>query len=141
MASRADRETRRRQTFISLDDATAESRYGLEPACDVTPEKIYERRWALTLLDQAFGRLQAEMAASGKARHFDELSGFLTSQATQGDCATAGALLEMTPGAVAVAVHRLRQRYHDLVREEIAHTVASPAELEEEIRWLFAAVA
>jgi DNA-directed RNA polymerase specialized sigma24 family protein len=129
------------RTPISLDDTTAERRYGLELVNDETPERIYERRWALTLLDQAFGRLRAEMAASGKSRHFDQLSGLLTSQATRKERAAAGAPLEMTAGAVAVAVHRLRQRYHDLVCEEIAHTVASPAEVDNEIRWLFAAVA
>ncbi len=129
------------QVPISLDDDTAESRYARESVPDLTPEKLYERRWALTLLDQALVQLQAEMAAAGKARQFDQLRTFLTTEATRSDYAAVGAPLEMTAGTVAVAVHRLRQRYRELVREEIAHTVASPAEIEDEIRWLFAAVA
>jgi RNA polymerase sigma-70 factor (ECF subfamily) len=128
------------QSIISLDDKTPESRYCLEPASDLTPERIYERRWALTLLDQALARLQAEMTAAGKSRHFEQLTAFLTSEATQEDYAAAGTPLAMTPGAVAVAVHRLRQRYGELVREEIAHTIGSRDEVEDEVRWLFAVV-
>ncbi len=127
------------QAFISFDAQTAESRYALEPQSDLTPERAYERRWALTLLDLAMVRLEEESVAAGKGRQFSQLERFLTSEATQSDCAAAGAQLGMTPGAVAVAIHRLRQRYRELVREEIGHTVASPTEVEEEIRWLFVA--
>ena len=81
------------------------------------------------------------MAAAGKSGHFEQLTAFLTSEGTQSDYAVAGAPLAMTPGAVAVAVRRLRQRYGELVREEIAHTVGSRDEVEEEVRWLFAVVA
>jgi DNA-directed RNA polymerase specialized sigma24 family protein len=128
------------QIPISLDDVTAEQRYSLEPVSDLTPEKIYERRWALTLLEQALARLQEEMALAGKTRQFDQLRGFLTSEPGENDYEVAAAHLEMTAGAAAVAVHRLRQRYREVVREEIAHTVGSPAEVEDEIRWLFGAV-
>ncbi len=128
------------QALISLDAATAEQQYALEPVSDLTPEKIYERRWALTLLDQALARLQKEMLAAGKAGQFDKLRGFLTSEPGENDYEAAAAQLEMTAGAVAVAVHRLRQRYRELVREVIAHTVGSSAEVEDEIRWLFGAV-
>jgi RNA polymerase sigma-70 factor (ECF subfamily) len=128
------------QPFISLDDNTAEGRYTLEPVSDLTPERIYERRWALTLLDQALTRLREESVAAGKARQFDQLRGFLTSEAREGDYDDAATQLTMKAGAVAVAVHRLRQRYGELVREEIAHSVGSRDEVEDEIRWLFGAV-
>jgi RNA polymerase sigma-70 factor (ECF subfamily) len=125
--------------LLSLDDDTAEIRYALEPVSDLTPERIYERRWALTLLDQALGRLRDELAADGKARQFDLLQGFLTDETETNDYERVAAQLEMKPGAVAVAVHRLRQRYHEMVRQEVSRTVGNPAEVEEEIRWLLAA--
>jgi RNA polymerase sigma factor (sigma-70 family) len=128
------------QPLISLDD-TAERRYAQEAVSDLTPERIYERHWALALLDRALGRLRAEFAAAGQARHFNVLRGFLTTEPGQSRYADAAAELGTTAGAVASAVHRLRHRYRELVREEIAHTVATPAEVEDEIRWLFAAVA
>jgi RNA polymerase sigma factor (sigma-70 family) len=127
------------QALISLDD-TAEARYAQEPAFDLTPEKIYERRWALTLLDQALSRLREEFVAAAHAQQFDLLRGFLTTDAGESRYAEVAAELGMTAAAVAVAVHRLRHRYRELVREEIAHTVTSLAEVEDEIHWLFAAV-
>ena len=125
---------------ISLDDASAEGRYTLEPLSDLTPERLYERQWALTLLDHALAMLREEFTAAGQARQFNHLRGFLTTEAAQGSYAATAAELGMTTGAMASAVHRLRHRYRELVREEIAHTVASPAEVEDELRWLFAAV-
>ena len=125
--------------LISLDAGTAETRYALELASDLTPERIYERAWALTLLDQAIATLNEECLANGKGLQFAQLESFLANEATQSDCAAAGAQLGMTAGAVAVAIHRLRQRYGELVREAVTHVVASPAEVEDEIRWLFAA--
>ena len=127
------------QAMISLDDETMEKRFSSEQVSDLTPEKIYERRWALTLLDHALARLREEFATAGKARQFDQFRSFLTSDG-ESDYATAAAELEMSAGAAAVAVHRLRHRYRELVREEIVHTVASPTEVEDELRWLFAAV-
>ena len=127
--------------MISLDSGIAETRYALELASDLTPERLYERAWALTLLDQAIARLKEECLASGKGLQFEQFESFLTNEATQSDCAAAAAQLGMTAGAVAVAIHRLRQRYRELVREEVTHVVASPAEVEDEIRWLFAAAA
>jgi RNA polymerase sigma factor (sigma-70 family) len=129
------------QPLISLDANTAESRYALEVASDLTPERLYERAWALTLLDQAMTKLKEECLAAGKDHQFEQLGSYLTNEATQSDCAAAGAQLGMTAGAVSVAIHRLRQRYRELVREEVTHVVASPAEVEDEIRWLFAAAA
>ena len=128
------------QAFISLDDDAAEGRYALEPVSELTPERIYERRWALTLLELALEKLRAELAKAGKASRYEQLSAFLTSPGSETAYATAGAALGMTSGAVATAVHRLRQRYRELLCSEISKTVASPGEVEEEVRWLFAAV-
>jgi RNA polymerase sigma factor (sigma-70 family) len=128
------------QPPISLDDTRAEDRYALEPLSDLTPERLYERHWALTLLDQALARLRAESAAAGQTRQFNRLKGFLTTQAAESSYAAVAAELGMTSGAVGKLIYRLRHRYRELVREEIAHTVASPAEVEDEIRWLFRAV-
>ncbi len=123
---------------ISLEDETAEGRYRQEAVSDLTPEKIYERRWALTLFDRALSRLQAEFEAVDKARLFEQLKPFLSDQASEGEYVAVGKQLDMTAGAVAVAVSRFRQRYRDLVHEEIAHTVTSPGELKEELRHLLA---
>jgi RNA polymerase sigma-70 factor (ECF subfamily) len=128
------------QPPISLDDPTAESRYAQALLSDLTPEKLYERHWALTLLDHALGMLREEFAAAGQARQFNQLRGFLTTEAAESSYAAAAAELGITVGAVGGAVHRLRHRYRELVREEIAHTVASPGEVEDELRWLFRAV-
>jgi RNA polymerase sigma factor (sigma-70 family) len=127
--------------LISLDEAAVETRYAAEAVNGLTPEKVYEQRWALTLLDQAFVRLRNESTTAGKTHQFNQLRGFLTTEAEEIDYETAAAQLEMKPGAVAVAVHRLRQRYRELLREEISQTVASAQEVEEEIHWLFTAVA
>ena len=124
---------------ISLDD-TAETRYALELATDLTPERTYERQWALSLFDQALARLRQEYAAAGKTRQYDALKEFLSNEPGEGDYARVGAHLQMSTGAVAAAVHRLRQHYRSLVREEIAHTVNSPDEVEDEMRSLLAAL-
>jgi RNA polymerase sigma-70 factor (ECF subfamily) len=124
------------QTFISLDDQSAEERYRQEPAYELSPEKIYERRWAMTLLDQVLRQLETEFAATGKQRLFEQLKVFLLDEKGVGSYADTAARLEMTEGALRVAVHRLRQRYGELFRDEIAHTVASPDEIEDEVRHL-----
>ena len=125
---------------LSWDQPSAEERYRLEPVSDLTPDKIFEQRWALTLFQRALGRLRDEFVEAEKARPFDELKEFLSCEPAEGAYAGVAARLGMSPGAVAVAVHRLRQRYAQLVREEIAHTVARPAEIEEEMRHLIALV-
>jgi len=123
------------QKVIALDALRADSRWRLEPADELTPEKLFERRWALAVLDQVLTRLEAELAAAGKACQFEALKGFLTG-AGQGTHAQLGDQLGMSPGAVKVTVHRLRRRYRQLLREEIAHTVADPREIDDEIRYL-----
>ncbi|MBI5386538.1 MAG: sigma-70 family RNA polymerase sigma factor [Verrucomicrobia bacterium] len=126
--------------WVSLDDTEYEHRYALEPASETTPEKLFERQWALTLLDQALQRLRQESVAAGKAAQFDRLKGFLSSEGSEPSYAGLAAEWQMTPNAVAAAVYRLRQRYRECVREEIAQTVAGPEELEEELRHLFGAL-
>lgn len=125
------------QTVVSLD---AETRYGLEPSDEASADKIYERRWALTLLDEVLKRLRDEYAADRKGKLFEELKETLTAGKSEVGYAEIGMRLGMSEGAVKVAVHRLRQRYRDLLRAEVAETVASPEEVDEEIRALFAAV-
>ena len=126
---------------VPIDTQSAETRYGLEPAHDQTPEKLFERRWALTLLDNVLTRLREEFVASGKAEQFDQLKVALTADKRAVPHAELGARLGMSQGAVKVAVHRLRAHYREVLRAEIANTVSSPADVEEEIRHLFAALA
>ena len=123
-------------TIISLD---AETRYRLEPLDELSADKALDRQWAITLLDQVLARLRAEYAAAGKNDVFDQLKASLTAGSDSIPYAAVAATLGTTEGAVKVAVHRLRRRYRKLLREEIAHTVANPAEIDEEIRHLFAA--
>ncbi|HXJ58558.1 MAG TPA: sigma-70 family RNA polymerase sigma factor [Verrucomicrobiae bacterium] len=121
---------------LSWDQTSAESQYQLEPVSELKPEKIFDQRWALALFQQALARLRQEYAATGKAPQFEELKAFLTDAAEDGGYAEVAARLDMPPRSVAVAVHRMRQRYGELVREEIAHTVASRGEIQEELRYL-----
>ena len=101
-------------------------------------EKAFDRRWALTLLDHALARLRDEFAAEGKLAQFDRLKGFLSDVAGEGEYATLAEPLGLEDGGVAVAVHRLRVRYREIVRAEIAQTVANEGELKAEMRHLFA---
>lgn len=126
------------RTVVSLNLHDAESRYRLEPWHDLTPERLFERRWALTVLDQVLARLQAEHLTESKQAVFDRLKLFLTGGHTSGSYAEAGVELGMTEGAVKTAVHRLRRRYREMLRDEIAQTVAGPEEVDEEIRYLLA---
>jgi len=126
--------------LLPLDEAHAERRYALEPACDASPDKLFERRWALTLLAGALARLRDEHVTDGRGAQFDWLKPYLDSEDSDRSYAQAGAERGLKPAAVASAVYRFRQRYRELVREEIAKTVAGPEELEDELRWLFAAL-
>ena len=125
---------------ISIDAQDAEGRYLHEPADPMTPDKLFERRWALTVLDQALARLQDEYAATGRETIFAQLKGELTSDAARAPHAEIARELDMTPGAVKVAAHRLRQRFGEVLRAEIAETVARPEDIEEEIQHLFQAL-
>ena len=107
------------QKLISIDRHEAESRYQAEPADAATPERIYERRWALALLDQVLVRLGDEFRASGKDALFSRLKVYLVADAPAGSYASIAADLGLTEGAVKVAVHRLRRRYGELLRAEV----------------------
>jgi RNA polymerase sigma factor (sigma-70 family) len=123
---------------LSLDETDAEGRYLHEPAEPVSAEQLYERRWALTLLDEVLARLKTEMDSAGKAAHFDTLKAALTGSGI--DYTETAARLGLSEGAVRVAVHRLRERYRALLRAAVADTVENPAEIEAELRHLFAAL-
>ena len=128
------------QILISIDVATAETSCGLDPADNITAEKIFERRWALTLLDQVLRRLRAEYVCDGTDNLFEPLKPTLTEVSRSVRYTEIAAQLGTSEGAVKVAVYRLRQRYREVLRAEIADTVASPGEVEDEIRNLFAAL-
>lgn len=127
--------------MVALDALSAEERYAVEPADVASPEKLFERRWALTLLEQVLARLEQEQSAAGNAASFVVLKEFLTAAGRGTSHEAVGGQLNLSAGAVKVAVHRLRKRYRELLEEEIAHTVASPEEVEEERRHLLAALA
>jgi RNA polymerase sigma-70 factor (ECF subfamily) len=129
------------QALISLNEVDAEGRYQLEPADTVTADKIFERRWATTLLDQVLNRLRDEYARAEKAALYERLKGCLTVESRAAPYAELATQLNMSEGAIKVAVHRLRHRYREVLREEIAQTVSTPTEVEEELRHLFAALA
>ncbi len=123
------------QEVLSLDAQEAEERYRLEPVDRLDAEKIYERRWAMTLLKQAPDRLRGEAEAAGKGEWFERLQGFVAGDSDDG-CSKAATELGLTENAFRGAVYRLRERYRAFVREEIARTVADPSEVEAEIRYL-----
>ncbi len=130
-----------RDTVLSLELPTAEERYCREPADNRTPQKLYERRWALTLLDTVLQQLRAEQATAGRTAQFDALSGpALAPDSRDLPYRALGVQLDMSETAVKVAVHRLRRRYRDLIREAVAETLADPREVDEEIRFLLAAL-
>jgi RNA polymerase sigma-70 factor (ECF subfamily) len=128
-----------RQRIVPLDQALGESRFSHEPTDPETPEKIFDRRWALALIERAMDRLREECRSAGKETLFETLK-----PAIAGDRAVShaklAAALKTTEGAVKSAVYRLRARSADLIREEIAHTVSSPDEVDEELAHLFAAL-
>ena len=129
------------QKVISFDEQVAEDHYRFEPADELTPERVFERSWAATLLERAAGRLREEYCASGKAELYDGLCGFRLDAPEPRAYADAAARLRLSESAIKSAIRRLRQRHHQLVREEIAQTVADPAEVDEEIRHLLQVVA
>jgi DNA-directed RNA polymerase specialized sigma24 family protein len=126
--------------LVSWDATSAEERYRLEPMADLTPEKDFDRNWAFAVMEQALNRLHDEFENAGKARQFEALKVFLTQETTDGAYDAIAAGWNLPAGSVAVAVHRLRQRYRDLVLEEVADTVATPSDIEDEMRALFAAL-
>jgi RNA polymerase sigma-70 factor (ECF subfamily) len=127
-----------RVSLVSLDEQQSENRFLQEPASDLSPEKIFERNWFFALFDAALARLRDEQRVAGRMALFEQLRPFVIEDAADGEYGAAAARLNMTPNAVAVAVHRLRERYKKLVHEEVVRTVADPAEIEEELHRFFA---
>ncbi|MGD1096966.1 MAG: sigma factor [Bryobacteraceae bacterium] len=120
---------------LPLEFSSGEERYQREPSHDETPERIFERRWALALIDRVVEKLRDEFVQHGHAEHFERLKGFLLGQ-SDAPYAVLAREMNMSEGALKVAIHRLRKRYRELFRQEIADTVADPAEVESELRYL-----
>jgi DNA-directed RNA polymerase specialized sigma24 family protein len=129
------------EAVVSLDVIhAAEGRFRDEPATMESPEKVYDRKWAMSLIEVALAAVRREYAANGKAAWFDELKAALWSGRGEVAYADVARRIGSTEGAVKVAVHRLRQRFGERFRAEVAKTVVDPAEIEDEIRHLLAAV-
>ena len=124
------------QRFVPLEELRAENRVEMEPADPVTAEVIYERRWALTVLERVLSRLKDEYRAAGNATLFDALKQLLPDEPGSPSQAEIAVRLGMTENAVRQAFYRFRQRYQALLREEIANTVATPGDIEDELRHL-----
>lgn len=125
---------------VPLSAVEAEERYRFEPADAATPERFFERRWALTLLEQTMTLLREECSGSGRGPLFDAVKTILAGEAGAPAYAEIASRLGMTEGAVKTSVHRLRRRYGELLRAEIAQTVSDPADIDDEIRQLFHAL-
>ena len=129
------------QKAISFDSQLAEERYRLEPVEPMTPERLFERSWAMTLLEQAACRLQQEYVSAGKADLYQQLTDFRLDVPEQPAYAQAATHLGLSESAVKSAIHRLRQRHLLLVREEITQTLDNPAAVDEEIQYLLRVIA
>lgn len=128
------------QTIISLDAVAAEERYRIEPQDNRTPAQIFDYEWALAVLNKAMARLGAEYESSGKGGVFHALNGFLSGEAPELPQEEIGQKLGMSAGAVAVALHRMRKRYGEILRAEITDTLTDRADLNQELQTLFAAL-
>ena len=128
------------KVFVPLDSEQAEDRLSHEPAGSETPETAFDRRWALAVLAEALQRLRAVATGAGKARHFELLHPFLSREPADGEYAAVGENLRLSRDAVSVAVHRLRQRYREMLRATVADTLADPGQVEDEMRHVFAAL-
>ncbi len=143
MANEWDRSRRLKRgggrEILSWDDLNPEERYALEPVHPAPPEAWYDRQWAQSLIARVLRRLRDELAGAGLELRFDVLKDYLAGPPAESSYLAAAAQLGLSEGAVKSALFRLRRRYAEFVREEIAHTVATPGDVEAEIRHLFAA--
>jgi RNA polymerase sigma-70 factor (ECF subfamily) len=145
LANQRDRDLARKRgggvrTF-SFDLESGESRLRMEPAHDMTPERLFERQWVMMLLELVMQRLQQECEAAGKAGQFERFKAVLTGGQERLPYAAAAAELGMSEEAARQAASRLRKRYRELLREEVSQTVATPHDIDDEIRRLFAVFA
>ncbi len=142
LADERDRETAKKRgggtVRVSLDDA--ESRYGLEPSHELTPERLFEWQWALATLEHVVRQLKDEYERAGKQRTFDVLKDLLAGPLVERSYLDIAAALDSTEGAVKVAVHRMRRRYREILLAQIAETVETEDDIEDEIRCLYAAL-
>jgi len=122
--------------FISWEQAQAEQRFLREPVDVESADRLFERRWALTLLERAMSRLQEECVANGNAERFVQLKGFVSGEKGELSYAEAAERTGLSLSALKSAILRFRRRYHELIREEVGQTVADPKEIEEELRHL-----
>jgi RNA polymerase sigma-70 factor (ECF subfamily) len=129
-----------RAGIVSLDDDQIEGRYRFEPVDRLTPEQLYERRWALTVLEEARARLRQERVEAGRELEFLKLEGFLTGQGAQARYKEIAAELGTTEDAVKQALHRLRRQFGVLLREVIGATVSSREEVDDELRHLLGVI-
>jgi len=125
---------------VSLDVETAEGHYQLDPRDDLTPERLFDRRWALTLIARVLTRLDETYTTGGKRVLFDRLKGFLTGDNAGTPYAEIARTLGMSEGAVKVAAHRLRRQFREMLIDEISQTVSEPGEIDAEIQYLLNAV-
>jgi RNA polymerase sigma-70 factor (ECF subfamily) len=125
---------------LSLDWQDADTRYQVHPVDNLSPDKLYDRAWAVTLLERVITRLRDECNADGRAKQYEQLKSFLMAGGADLPYALAAAALDMNEGAARTAVHRLRRRYRELLRDEIAQTLADPAQATEEMQALFSAL-
>jgi RNA polymerase sigma-70 factor (ECF subfamily) len=138
VADEEDRQRARKRgggQLVPLEFSSGEERYQREPAHDETPERIFERRWALSVLDRVVEKLREEFLHQGRPEHFERLKVFLLGH-SDAPYATLAREMNASEGGLKVAIHRLRKRYRELFRQEIADTVADPAEVESELRYL-----
>ena len=139
-ADEQDRQRARKRgggAVVSFEFSSGEDRYQSEPGHDETPDRIFERRWALSMLERVMERLRDEFVQHGRPENFERLKVFLLGQ-SEASYADLAREMNTSEGALKVAVHRLRKRYRELFRQEIADTVADPAEVESELRYLAA---
>jgi len=126
-------------THLSLDWQSADSQFQVAATMEQSPDQAYDREWAAALLGSVIQRLEEECAAAGRGAQFAELKGFLTMEKDAVPHAAAAATLGIDEGTVRVALHRLRRRYRELLRDEIAQTISSPCDVDEEMRALLGA--
>jgi len=144
MANERDKERAKKrggnQPPVSIDALTAEGRYRREPVHDLTPERLFDRQWALALLDQVLAQLELEMSLAGKSRQFAVLQPALLGGAKRVPYAEIAATLSISEEAARAAAHRLRRRYRELLKNLVSRTVDDPGDVDDEIRMLFSAL-
>ncbi len=144
MANEYDREQAQKrgggQTILPIDFRSAESGYNLEPSHDLTAEKLFEKRWAMTVLEASLTALQRQYQQAGKSELFDALAPFLTAQSDSDTYADIAQRYDMTESAVRMAVSRVRRRYRDLIRVEVGRTLDDSDDVDQEIHNLFKAL-